>query len=245
MDIDRYFESLSHEVNAIKDRVRYLIADAHWQTDGEWKESVIRQILRRHLPATAVVGRGFVVSADAYSHQIDVLIRNSSIPVLFSDGDLSFVTPDAVWGIIEVKSRATHTNIREAAVKLSRDIGIVRGSGNSRAFAAIYAFDVGRGRSSNYLESIVAAAKVWDQRVDFAALGPSRFIRYWNEDPETQQLPYRSWHSYSVPGRATGYFVHNVVDAISPLSVHYNRRVWYPALGKEPHRTDVRRALFP
>jgi hypothetical protein len=48
MNVRDYFESLGHELDALKHRVRYLIAETNWQTDGEWKESVLRQVLRRH-----------------------------------------------------------------------------------------------------------------------------------------------------------------------------------------------------
>src|SRR2546427_2303201 len=99
MDVRSYFESLGLELGSLKHRVRQLIADAHWQTDGEWKESVLRHVLRRHLPTSAVVGRGFVVTSKSASSQLDVLIHDGSKPVVFKDGDLVFVTPDAVLGI--------------------------------------------------------------------------------------------------------------------------------------------------
>src|SRR3990172_8423163 len=112
MRTEHYFRSLALEMDALKDRVRHLIESEHWQTDGEWKESVVRQMLRRHLPASVTVGRCFVVGASQASHQLDVLIYDSSKPVLFRDGDLAFVTPDAVVGVIEVKARATPTLLR-------------------------------------------------------------------------------------------------------------------------------------
>jgi len=62
MDLNNYFESLGLELDSLKLRVRRLLTSPNWQTDGEWKESVLRQVLRRHLPDTAVVGRGFVIS---------------------------------------------------------------------------------------------------------------------------------------------------------------------------------------
>lgn len=122
MRIDDYFRSLTAEVEALRDRVRQLIENRHWQTDGEWKESVIRQVLRRHLPASAQVGRGFVVTGRRTSHQIDVLVFDSAKPVLFRDADLAFVTPDAVLGAIEVKSRTTAGTVATAAEKLATDM---------------------------------------------------------------------------------------------------------------------------
>ena len=107
MNLERYFRSLGSEVEALKSRVRDLKDSTHWLTDGEWKESVLRSVLRRNLPESVGVGRGFVVAEFQSSHQLDVLVYERSAPVLFRDGDLVFVTPDAVLGIIEVKSKVT------------------------------------------------------------------------------------------------------------------------------------------
>lgn len=244
MDIQDYFESLGQELGALKYRVRHLIADAHWQTDGEWKESVLRQVLRRHLPNSALVGRGFVVSRDSATRQIDILIHDGSKPVLFRDGDLVFVTPDAVLGIIEVKSRVTPSRFADAARKVAQDIGLVRLHANIRAFAAIFAFEADDAEPNSYLEGTARAADRWNDRLDFAAIGPDRFQKYWNENPLAPSHPYASWHSYDLPKMATGYFVHNVIDAVSPESVFSNNDVWFPTSGKELHRDAVARAVW-
>jgi hypothetical protein len=220
-------------MDALKDRVRFLIESQHWQTDGEWKESVVRQMLRRHLPASVTVGRGFVVSASQASHQIDVLIYDSSKPVLFRDGDLAFVTPDAVIGVIEVKSRATPTILRDAAVKLATDMGFVRRHPNSEAFAGFLAFEEDGGSTPAYLEAVSHSAETWDDRLDFASIGRCRFIRYWHLDPQDERHFYEGWHSYALPDTAPGFFIHNVIDAVSPQSVFSNKEVWFPHGNKE------------
>lgn len=84
MDAAIYYRSLSQELDALKGRVRYLIEDHHWLTDGEWKESVLRAVLRRHLPATVGVGRGFIVGPRGPSTQIDVLLYDASYPTVIS-----------------------------------------------------------------------------------------------------------------------------------------------------------------
>jgi hypothetical protein len=132
MNVQDYFESLGQELGALKHRVRHLIADAHWQTDGEWKESVLRHVLRRHLPDDAVVGRGFVISGDNATHRLDILVHDGSKPLLFRDGDLVFVTPDAVLGIVEVKSRVNPSTFGEIARRVASDIGLVRLQANIR-----------------------------------------------------------------------------------------------------------------
>ncbi len=237
MRIEDYFQSLAVEVQALKDRVRYLIESAHWQTDGEWKESVIRQVLRRHLPTSVTVGRGFVVTAGAASHQVDVLICDSAKPALFRDGDLAFVTPDAVIGVIEVKATGTPHVVGATARKLAEDMLLVRQHPNPNAFAGLFAFEDGGGDSDAYLRALAESAARWENRLDFVCLGGSRFIRYWHFNPENEHQMYEGWHSYALPpGRAPGYFVHNVIDAVSPESVFRNNEVWFPAGGKEPFR---------
>jgi hypothetical protein len=237
MDVEQYFRSLGVEIEALKQRTHHIIAGRHWQTQGEWKESVVRQVLRRHLPATALIGRGFVVSAQAVTTQLDVLIYEASAPVLFRDGDLVFITPDGVLGIVEVKSRVTPNSFGKAVDKLANAIELVRASPNHEAFAAIFAFEARNSPSAVYLEKVAETGRNWDRRLSFASLGPNRFVRYWDHDPlgETRQ-PYEWWHSYRLDGLAHGYFVHNVVDAIAPQSVFQNQEVWFPDGGKEPYR---------
>jgi hypothetical protein len=192
----------------------------------------------------AIVGRGFVVDRETASHQIDILIRDGSKPVLFRDGDLALVTPDAVLGLIEVKSRVSPGSFAEAARRLASDFGLVRLHANTRAFAAVFAYEAEAADPMRYLEWTSAAAEHWNNRLDFSAIGPDRFHKYWNEDPERPQKPYSSWHSYHLPGLAPGYFIHNVVDAVSPESVFRNTDVWFPTTYKEPYRDGVIRAAW-
>src|SRR5262245_38550627 len=91
-DLLAFHHSISDELHAIKNRIRNLVH--HWPTDGEHKEVALRNVLRRHLPQTALIGRGFVVNRKSSSTQIDILIADANKPALFRDGDLMIVTPD-------------------------------------------------------------------------------------------------------------------------------------------------------
>lgn len=238
MDLVQYFSSLSREVDSLKNRVRNLKTDPNWLTDGEWKESVIRQVLRRNLPGTIEVSRGFVVTKSRASSQLDIVIRDASKPVLFRDGDLAFVTPDAVLGIIEVKPSVTAGEFEASVAKLGRDMELVRIHPNYRAFAGLFSYESENTPGPRLLERMARVVIEPNQRIDFAAVGNSIFIRYWEFDPlDVARGMYEFWHSYDLLDLAAGYFIHNVIDAISPESVFSNREVWFPEGGKEPYRT--------
>lgn len=262
MDLVEYFTSLSREIDSLKDRLLHLKAGTHWLTNGEWKESVIRQILRRNLPDTVEVGRGFVVTGSRATRQVDVLIRDATKPVVFRDGDLAFVTPDAVLGIIEVKSRFTSHGFKEAVRKLAANIELVRlppRSGrsicppNTWAFAALFIFEPDNANGQALLNILADVIKLPERRIDFASIGNSVFLKYWELNParywhathEDQDRVYPAWHSYQLPSRAPGYFVHNAVDAISPESVFKNSEVWWPRGGKELYRDGYIKAAWP
>ena len=55
MDNEVYFRSMTDEINGVKNRVRDWLGK-QWPSDGAWKESVLRAILRRHLPETVGIG---------------------------------------------------------------------------------------------------------------------------------------------------------------------------------------------
>src|ERR1039457_377758 len=114
-----YFRSITLEFQALKDRVRHFIRDQHWLTDGEWKESVLRAVPRRHLPQTICVAKGFIITKDGPSSQIDILLFDRTKPLLYQDGDLVIITPDLCMGVIEVKTRLDPTKLREAIQKLA------------------------------------------------------------------------------------------------------------------------------
>ena len=112
-------------------------------------------------------------------------------------------------------------------------MSIIRSSPNANAFAGIFSFEDNGGNSASYLNAVRDASPQWLNRLDFACLGTSRFIRYWHFEPLNDRHFYEGWHSYGLPETAPGYFVHNIVDAISPESVLRNNDLWFPSGGKE------------
>jgi len=185
-------------MDALRDRVRSFIGHSHWLTDGEWKESVLRSVLRRNLPDSVQIGKGFVITESKTSNQIDVLIYDSTKPVLFRDGDLVCITPDAVLGIIEVKTSLNRTTFKETIKKLCDNAELIESKHSGRRVYGLFSFkDETREIKTTLGDLKDSVATKGARIVHCICLGDSNFIRYWNLDPEGNR-PHDKWHAYEL-----------------------------------------------
>ena len=58
--------------------------------------------------------------------------------------------------------------------------------------------------------------------IHFINLGNSNFIRFSDD----------RWHAYKLEKKAPGYFIHNIIEWICPLSVGDYKDLWFPKEGK-------------
>lgn len=107
-DLSAYLASWAQELEARAQRVRSLIGDAHWVSDGNHKEALLREFLRRYLPSGLAISNGFVRSPSAENNcspEVDILIADPSAhPPFFSEGELQIVPPTSVVAHVEVKT---------------------------------------------------------------------------------------------------------------------------------------------
>ena len=83
------------------------------------------------------------MTPNSSSTQIDVLIVDANKPSLFKDGDLLIVTPDAVLGVIEVKTELrTKAEMLATLTKLSRIEEACRDvTGKDRVWTGLFVFE--------------------------------------------------------------------------------------------------------
>lgn len=237
MNTAEYFESLTDELRSLQNRIRNFISDAHWQTDGEWKESILRSVLRRYLPNTTDVGKGFIITKEGPSTQIDILIYDTTKPILFRDGDFILVTPDATLGVIEVKTRVRRNELSsvlkkiDAIAKLHRNQTI-----SARPFFGLFSYE------DSGFDIDFALQTIRDVFIGFAvtpihflSFGESKFIHFWQFDPADHTKIVDRWHAYDLEGKAPAYFLHNAIAYTCQKSVNENDEIWFPREGKEPH----------
>lgn len=237
MDDFSYFRSLTQELNALKDRVRYFIKDHHWLSDGEWKESVLRAVLRRHLPKTYGVGSGFIATEKGPSTQVDILIYDTTKPILFQDGDFVIVTPDLVSAIIEVKTSVSKAKLPTILQKLSSLHQKVAFTAQCQPFVGMFAYNSNGCDYTHLLETLYSVVEENDRRnIHCVSLGSDLFCRYWHSSPENPRGQSELWRAYHLAEMAPAYFIHNVIESLCYRSVIDNNFVWYPREGKESYQ---------
>jgi hypothetical protein len=246
-DLHEYHKSITSELVAVKNRIRSLVT--HWQTDGEWKEAALRTVLRRHLPSSAVVGRGFVVDRDYSSTQIDLLVHRPDKPTLFSDGELAIVTPDVPGAIVEVKTRIEGPNEWTKVIKkLAQHGRRCKDLSNNSPWLGLFVYDSENPNADQILEVLCRIHKETGVAVNCVTCGYDLFIRYWPqgeyEPGDDQELdPKRQyWRAYELIHLSPSYFISNLIDAICSVDGEETGHVWYAHQdGKRPHMIREKR----
>lgn len=212
---EAYYESLAQELHAMKSRARDLIGSVHWPSDGAWKESIFKSVLRRHLPPNIGMGSGFVVDSGWTSNQLDVIVYDNRHPVLFRDGDFVVVAPQSVKGIIEVKTTLRGQDLSGILEKLADNSGHIGGGGPDTKFVGLFAFDVDPALThAKLLTSLAQAAAVHEHAItSHVCAGASIFAKYYAQD-SNQGGASACWKSFDLASSAPGYFLAGVLRGV-------------------------------
>ena len=242
-DFRSFHRSIVNEMNAMKDRVGHLIQDKHWLTVGESKKTILRSIIRRHLPDSMIIGRGFVVGRNRVSTQIDVLIVDGGAPVLFREGDLMIVTPDAVRAAIEVKTRLQPGDAQHIFEKLGRISSLCLDATEVPTWTGLFAYEADRCTHERVLTALSQAGEETRGQVSCIACGQNDFFRYWSEQENSQgrtpnPMDGAFWRSYSLDGLAPSYFVGNLLSSLSAPGRGLHDYAWFPEKGGKESRRE-------
>ena len=233
-----YQKSISSELISIKDRLRNFIDDHHWPEDGRYKEIILSDILRKHLPKSVSVGTGFIAHEQGLSTQIDIIIYKNDFPLMFQQADFIIATPDAVLGIIEVKSTISNASqLKEAISKLSENAELI----DNNLFTGLFAFQgydsLERGQINQPLRQTLLES---NGKVNHMCIGQNTFIKYWSDHVPTQHNQEAHYSLYKINDLAFGYFISNLVEdiyiAVSGQSLPQTlRNVFYPIAETKEH----------
>lgn len=105
-----YYGSLADEIKIKSEKISLLVS--HGQTVGNYREHILRGLLKKYIPSKFGVATGFI---EGLSRQIDIIIYDAQNHApTFIEGDLVVVRREAVRAIIEVKSDLTTAKLQEA-----------------------------------------------------------------------------------------------------------------------------------
>jgi hypothetical protein len=238
MDTIEFHKSTTKELLAIKDRVRNLIN--HWGEDGRYQEAVIKTMIQRFLPERFRIGSGFIVRQTRLrgnhepSKQIDLIIYDTSYPILFKENDFVILTADSVLGIIEVKANAINQGLKEIVRKSNengRFIFEAKADKSKPIFNGIFSYD---SKVSNVATIAKAIKSPWDEIdhpykqkfvINHISLNQNWFYKFWGQEFIADRPPH---FLYEIKELSFSFFISNLMDWISGTSVIENSNLWFP-----------------
>lgn len=240
IDFKKFQESITKELDIVKDRVRNLIGSSHWGEEGRYKEAVLRNVIRKFLPANLSIGTGFVIRKDnnitQISNQIDIIVYDNTIPVLFSEGDFVITTYKNVKGIIEVKTTISNSNLQETIEKAKENGKCI----GKEIFNGIFSYGYDNDINSNHIDDALKSAQGC---VNHLSLGKNIFIRFWKKkdgnrlSPPVRKCEGDFYNIYRIEGLSFSYFISNLLDMACCKKLDDRWWLLFPIKGtKEVHR---------
>lgn len=144
----RFLEGIADEIISKSQRIELLIQ--HNPVKGNYREELLRGILKKYLPKKYEVATGFV---EGCKRQCDILIYDSqNFSPLFREGDLVVIPEKALRAVIEVKSTLDSNQFNDGMDLLWE----VARNTNTPApiFKGIFAFNKGYSSESTISEAI-------------------------------------------------------------------------------------------
>lgn len=213
-DYLEYRKSISNELISIKDRVRNFIDNNHWGEDGRYKEIILSDILKRHLPQNVSVATGFVMGdGNQISSQIDIIIYKNNYPVLFKIDDFVVVPKESVLGIIEVKTKLVRSNIKSA---IEKSYGNGQLIGKQNIFNGIFGYETEFefNVSRPLLGGIETTLRQNHGFLNNICFGKDHFMRYWNTGNPRDKDNIKCYSFYKIKDLSFGYFISNLIEDI-------------------------------
>lgn len=236
-DYLEYHKSITTELMASRNRIRYFIGNRHWGEDGRFKEVLLMNYLRKVLPKNVSVGTGFV-SGDEITSQIDIIIYDNRIPTLFSEGDFVIALPESIYGIIEVKSKLRANRYCSEAIQKMNENGRIIGRD---IFNGIFSYELGMS-FDNLPGTVRDILKEHNGYINHLSFGPDMFVKYWRDGNPEDEDGLECFSFYKLTNLSFGYFISNLIETIhiksrkQLLSEKYSEFLYPIFEGKESFR---------
>lgn len=211
LDYIDYQKSISNELIAVKDRVYNIIGDKHWGEVGKYKEIILTDVIKKHLPSGVSIGNGFIVNGNEVSTQVDILIYKSYMPIIFRKDDFVIVPAESVLGVIEVKSSLNTTQAVETILKVSK----VRDVIGKDIFIGIFSYiNNTKTIDSEVSDNVDCALQQSHGKVNYLCFDKDLFAVYWSDKRPKEYDTGNKYHIYHIEDLSFGYFISNLLEDI-------------------------------
>ena len=229
MSLIEYHKSIGKELEELKSRFRNLLgSDFHRLLDGKHKETILKNVLARHLPRGISAKSGFIrFSSSKVSSEIDIILHYNERPMLFQNDDVIITSPFAVFGGIEVKTKVRQSEAEDILNKISDyaemtnkairtnqwyTMNFENYSSFVKPWFSLFAFEANID-PVNFLTILNKTAEgKFERIVHCACLGPDTFVRFWDNHEHTpSSKAFTGWKIYKLEGLAFSYFISNMI----------------------------------
>jgi len=229
-NVREFQESITKELITTKDRVRNLIGGINWSDDGRYKEAILRKMILQFLPNNLSIGTGFIVAnysenfeTDNHtSSQLDIIIYDDRIPVVFREGDFVILTEKSVRAIIEVKTKIkggdsdknSLTKIVQKLNNLKQFKTFSEKKKKKELFVGVFSYEYNESLDETNAE---IALRESDGFVNHLSLGTNKFIKYWKENSGLPCIDNKSrcYIQYRIENLSFSYFISNLLHIVS------------------------------
>lgn len=243
-NIQDFQQSITQELDVIKNRVRSLIGDAHWGEEGRYKEIILQKIIKRFLPNNLSVGTGFVIDeTKSISKQLDIIIYDNTLPLFFFEDNFIITSPDNVRGIIEVKSNiGSASTLGHIIEELDNSlIRIFTSNQLKKLFVGIFSFSFSFNIDS--LREVLSK----NTSINYISLGNNYFIKKWlvNDRTHLNIIDSESNNSnfynvYEINNLSHSYFISNLVTQTCNIKAKKHSWFYFPIEGtKEIYKRET------
>jgi hypothetical protein len=189
-------------------------------------------MIQRFLPEKFKIGSGFIVRQTHErgnhepSKQIDLIIYDTSYPMLFKDNDFVILTADSVLGIIEVKANATNQGLSEIVKKANNNGKFIYNARVDKIkplFNGIFSYDTIANQIKNPWNKLGDNKQLYG--VNHISFNQDWFYKFWKQEFNNGNAPH---YFYEIKELSFSFFISNLIDCICGTSVIENSNLWFP-----------------
>jgi len=245
--LPNYYQSFSKELDVTKDRVRNIIGNAHWISDGTHKEAILQDVLKRFIPKKFAISSGFILANDGEncSRQLDIIIYDQASPILFKSDSLVIIPDQYVRAVIEVKTSLSVGSKLTDALENLYTVQSIMDRVSDNVYFGIFSYgyqnysDIGPAEVARRLffkikefyrnkrsqdSSLNSLHYLQRRTLTSLCMNGQLYGLHWNDS--TQREP--EFGLYDTGDQSFNFFVSNLLSTLDNNAINLSKPIWFP-----------------